>query len=496
VSSERKSGVVLPVSSLPGPYGIGTFGAEARRFIDFLADAGQSYWQVLPLGPTGFGDSPYQSCSAMAGNPYFIDLPLLCEQGLLAPDELAAFDFGDDPDRVDYGALYRARLRALRLAFARRRPLVRALRSFRAAQADWLPDYALFMAVKTHFGMAGLDDWPDTSIRARAPAALRRYRAALAEDIAFYEFLQYLFDTQWAALKAYADERRIRIVGDLPIYVSRDSVELWTRPELFQTRRDGRPRDVAGVPPDYYSETGQLWGNPLYDWRHHEQTGWAWWLRRLGHTRKFFDVIRIDHFRGFYNYWAVPAGAETALHGRWRRGPGLKLIRAIRAAYPDLPLIAEDLGDLDDTVRAFFAKTGLPGMDVLVYAFDPNGDSSYLPHNTRPNRVFYTSTHDAPPFLDWLTGEASDAQRAMAFAYLRLREDEGLSWGAVKAVWGSAAGLAMAPLQDILGLGADARINTPSTLGGGNWRWRVRAEALNDEVAARLRAVTHIYRRL
>lgn len=493
----RKSGLVLPVSSLPGPYGIGTFGRSARRFVDFLRDAGQSYWQVLPLGPTGFGDSPYQSCSARAGNPYLIDLEELRAEGLLTADELSRADFGDNPDRVDYEKLYEGRANILRAAFARgREQFSKELTAFRRAESDWLTDYALYMSVKENFGMAGLDEWPDADIRRRKPAAVKQYAVRHAEDIAFHEFVQFLFYRQWTALKKYANRNGVQIIGDMPIYVSPDSVERWTEPLLFLNGPDGAPRALAGVPPDYYSETGQLWGNPLYDWAYHEKTGWRFWLARLAHTRRFFDVIRVDHFRGFYNYWAIPAGEETAMNGHWRRGPGMKFVRAIRTAFPDLPLIAEDLGDLDGAVRSFFCRTGLPGMDVLVYAFDPDGDSAYLPHNTSPNRVFYTSTHDSPTFLDWLTGEAGEAQRIMAVDYLRLRADEGFSWGAVTAVWGSAAGLAMAPLQDILGLGADARVNIPSTLGGLNWRWRVREEAINDEVAARLRGITKLYRRI
>ncbi len=497
MSTSRAGGIVLPVSSLPGPYGIGSLGAQARLFVDFLRDAGQSYWQVLPLVPTGFGDSPYQSSSSFAGNPYFIDLPQLCEDGLLTREECDACDFGADIDRVDYSLLYKNRLRLLRLAFARGQTRLKSeLAAFRRAEAHWLPDYALFMAVKAKFGMAALDEWPDKAIRARKPAALKAYAGELAGDAAFHEFIQYIFFTQWRALRTYANAQGVRIIGDLPIYVSRDSAEVWSRPELFLLDKDGAPRVVAGVPPDYYSETGQLWGNPIYDWPHHEKTGFAWWLSRLGHMAALFDVVRIDHFRGFCNYWEVPAGETTALKGRFRRGPGMNFVKAVRAAYPDLPVIAEDLGDLDDKVRAFFRKTGFPGMNVLVYAFDPNGDSPYLPHNTPANQVCYTSTHDSPTFLDWLTGEASPEERAFATDYLRLHDSEGLSWGALCSVWGSPGRLAMAPLQDVLGLGADARINIPATLGGENWRWRVRSEALNDGVAGRLRHLTGTYRRL
>ncbi len=492
----RTGGVVLPVFSLPGPYGIGALGAYARRFVDFLKSAGQTYWQVLPLVPTGFGDSPYQSPSSFAGNPYLIDLEELCDKGWLTPDECGSFDFGADIDRVDYGLLYEHRLPLLRIAFDRAYPqLKKEMAAFRKAQSHWLADYALFMAVKTKFGMVALDDWPDAALRARKPAALRAAGLELAGEVAFNEFLQYIFFSQWAALRRYANAQGVRIIGDLPIYVSRDSVEVWAHPSLFLLTDNGAPRVVAGVPPDYYSATGQLWGNPIYDWQRHAKDGFSWWLSRLRHMADCCDVVRIDHFRGFYNFWEVPAHEETALHGRFRRGPGMAFVKAVRVAFPDLPIIAEDLGDLDDKVRAFFQKTGFPGMNVLVYAFDPNGDSMYLPHNTTVDRVSYTSTHDAPSFLDWLTGEASEAERAFAADYLRLRTDEGISWGAMKSVWASPAVLAMSPLQDVLGLGADARVNIPATLSPRNWSWRVREEALNEGVAAALRHMTRTYRR-
>ncbi len=489
----RAAGIVLPVFSLPGRQGIGTLGEAAFRFVDFLADAGQSYWQILPLGPTGYGDSPYQSCSTFAGNPYLIDLEALEQQGLLSSGDWSPALFSDHPDKIDYGALYAHRLEVLRRAFEKKK-LPPDFDDFCAENQGWLPDYALFAAAKAYFHMAPLSDWPDKELTARKPEALRYYGQKLAKETRFHSFLQWLFWRQWDRLKAYAGQKNIAIIGDLPIYVSSDSVEVWVSPELFLLDHDGNPAAVAGVPPDYYSATGQLWGNPLYAWPVHKKTGYAWWLSRLAHTRRLFDVVRIDHFRGFDNYWEVPAGAPDASAGRWRMGPGLPFVKAVREAFPDLPLIAEDLGELGDEVRGFFQKTGLPGMNVLIYAFDVDGDSAYLPHNTPPGRVLYTSTHDSPTFVGWFFDEADDAQRVFAADYLRLREDEGLGWGAVKSVWASAAGLAMAPLPDVLGLGADARINTPATLGG-NWSWRVRAEAFNPALAAQLRQVTETYRR-
>lgn len=497
METNRSSGVVMHVSSLPGPHGIGTFGAGARAFVDFLQRAGQRYWQMLPLVPTGFGDSPYQSCSGSAGNPYFIDLERLVEEGLLTRDETESADFGDSVDYVDYGRLYENRLPLLRLAFRRgRAKLARKIRAFEKQNRDWLADYALYMAQKEKFGMAPLSAWPDADLLARRPEALAAASAELAEEIEFHVFLQYLFFSQYAELKAYAEKAGVRIIGDLPIYVSEDSVEVWCDGPLFALDGPARPSAVAGVPPDLYSASGQLWGNPLYDWSAHERDGFSWWIDRLKRLSRLCDVIRIDHFRAFHTYWEVPAGEETALNGHWKKGPGMKLIKAIRQALPETGIIAEDLGDLDEKARAFIHRSGIPGMSVLVYAFDPGGDSMYLPHNIGRERIAYTSTHDSPAFVDWLANEAGAEERAFAADYLRLREDEGIAWGAIKSVWASPAMIAMAPMQDVLGLGADARMNRPSTLGGLNWRWRVREEALNDQVARTLRQITHVYRRL
>ncbi len=497
MDNRRSSGIVLHISSLPGPYGIGTLGAGARGFADFLKAAGQSYWQMLPLVPTGFGDSPYQSCSSRAGNPYFIDLDTLIEDGLLERAEVEAVSFGESVDHVDYGLMYENRLPLLRKAFERgKKPLAKKLGEFDSRNEDWLRDYALFMALKSSYGMLPLSEWPDADIVARKPGALKKAELVLADEIAFYKFLQYEFFAQFSALKEYVNGLGIKIIGDLPIYVAEDSVEVWAEGELFLLDRPAIPSVVAGVPPDMYSETGQLWGNPIYDWERHERDGFKWWTGRLKHMSGLCDLIRIDHFRGFHTYWEVGACKETALDGRWRKGPGMKLISALRGAASGVEIVAEDLGDLDDKARRFIEKTGIPGMSVLIYAFDPDGDSLYLPHNIGWNRVAYTSTHDSPTFLDWLTGDSTQNERDFAWSYLRLREDEGLSWGAVKSVWSTPAGIAMAPMQDILGLGADARMNRPSTLGGLNWRWRVRSEALNEDVAARLREVTRVYRRM
>jgi 4-alpha-glucanotransferase len=493
----RGSGLILPISALPNQYGIGTFGESAYRFVDFLEKAGQSYWQILPLSPTGFGDSPYQSCSARAGNPYFIDFDMLCAVGILAKEDYAFADFGQDPDSVDYGKVYEHRFPVLRRAYERGRvAFAGEYKAFCAENAYWLDDYALFMAIKQRFGMAALSEWPDEGIRRREQSALITYTNLLAEEMEFQRFLQWLFFWQWSRLKAYAEKKGVGIIGDLPIYVAEDSVEVWAHPELFRLKEPGVPSVCAGVPPDFYSATGQLWGNPVYDWEHHKKTGYAWWLGRLKAAAELYDVIRIDHFRAVHNYWAVPHGETTAEDGHWEPGPGMAFIHAIRQELPHARFIAEDLGDMDKETVAFIHSTGFPGMAVAVYAFNPDASSPYLPHNITPARAAYTSTHDSPTFVEWLSQEAGDGERAFAFDYMRLRIEEGIGWGVVKSVWGSPACIAVAQMQDVLGLGADARMNTPSTLGGRNWRWRIRAEALNDTVAAMLRRVTQIYGRL
>lgn len=428
----RKSGVLLPVFSLPGPYGIGTFGAGARRFVDFLAESGQSWWQILPLNPVGPGDSPYMSPSVFEGNPLFLDPEALAQKGLLTCGELERCRW-DEPDRVDYAWLRATRLPLFELA---------------------------------------------------------------AERAGEENFLQREFLRQWAELKSYANKKGISILGDLPIYVSPKGKEVAECPELFQLDPDGSLGRVAGVPPDSFSDVGQLWGNPLYDWEGHRKEVFSWWGKRIRHAAGLYDGIRIDHFRGFHTYWSVPADAKDARAGHWEHGPGQALVDHLTKSAPGLTLIAEDLGDLDEKALHFIANSGLPGMKVLLYSFDPNGDSAYLPHNCDKNAVMYTGTHDTPTFVQWLFTQASADARAFAIDYLRLREDEGFGWGAVRGAWASPCALAIAPLQDVLGLGADARLNTPGTMGPHNWSWRVRAEALNSDVAAQLRRLTRLYRRM
>ena len=500
--NKRASGILMPVSSLPGPYGIGCFSKEARAFVDWLADAGQTLWQILPLGPTSYGDSPYQSFSTFAGNPYFIDLETLVQEGLLRAGDCAAADLGSDPADIDYGKLYRNRWPLLRQAFAAWRaaggPGEAEYRQFLAKNASWLEDYALFMAIKDRQGGAAWDQWPDP-LRLRRADALARARSELGEEVAFQQFVQYEFDRQWSRLKEYANSKEIRIIGDIPIYVAFDSADTWARPELFQLDKDGRPTGVAGVPPDGFSATGQLWGNPLYDWKIHRADGYSWWIQRLAACFERYDVVRIDHFRGFDEYFRVPAGAPDARDGQWMPGPGKELFDAVRKALGDRPVIAEDLGYLTDTVRQLVADCGFPGMKVMEFAFDArdsSGANEYLPHNYPENCVVYTGTHDNETVAGWFQTGITDAERAAVCRYLHRAPDavEPLHLDFVCTAMASVGRWCIIPLQDHLGLDNRARINRPSTLGC-NWRWRVEADALTPELAARIRRMSETYGR-
>ena len=487
----RSSGLLLPIFSLPGDYGIGTLGSGARQFIDFLAQARQHTWQILPLVPPGSGDSPYMSPSAFAGNPWLLDLEEFVQRGLLTHEELNGARY-PQPDRVDYDWLRENRPPLLRTAWKRDADTA-ARAAFLQEQADWLPDHALFSAIHEKLGLP-LDQWPH-DIRCREPDAMERWGQSLSDEVDFQVFLQYHFFRQWRALKTYANQKGIAIMGDLPIYVSADSVEVWSQPQLFQMDADFVPTAVAGVPPDAFSDVGQYWGNPLYDWAGHKKELFSWWTRRLQNAALLYDRLRIDHFRGFHTYWAIPASSKVAKDGKWEKGPGQALLDHFAKEVPQLELIAEDLGVLDDDVWHFIHNSGIPGMKILVFAFDPNGESSYLPHNCPKESVVYTGTHDTPTFVQWLFDEASPAEREFASDYLRLRADEGFGWGAICGAWMSPSALAIAPLQDVLGLGADARVNFPGTTGPNNWSWRVRSAALNGDVSGKLAKITRTYRR-
>ena len=509
----RESGILMPVSSLPGPYGIGCFGAEALKFVDFLAAAGQHIWQLLPLSPTGYGDSPYQSCSAFAGNPYFIDLDALKADGLLTAAQLKAEPWGTDPLSVDYGTLYTSRYKVLRAAYAAWREKYAGrfgcahyypddYYAFTLTNESWLNDYAMYMALKTANGMKSWAEWP-REYRLRDAGALAEFAAGQEEEIGFWKFLQYEFAVQWKKVKDYANEKGIKILGDIPIYVSADSVDAWVGGELFELDAQGGFARVAGCPPDYFSADGQLWGNPLYNWPYHKQTGYAWWVRRVRHALGIYDLLRIDHFRGFDTYWAIPAGSPTARTGKWENGPGMDLFRALEAALGKLPIIAEDLGDLVPSVRKLLADSTFPGMKVLQFAFG-GGDNEYLPHNHVKNSVVYPGTHDNTTLTDWWVNAAPAKEKANAAAYLHLTpckptakevaavRTDAARIALLRAALGSVADRAIIPMADWLGLGAQAHLNTPGKLGG-NWAWRA-AEGFDTALlAGRIEAECAVY---
>ena len=485
----RASGILMPVFSLPGPFGIGTLGPEAFAFVDFLAHAKQTYWQILPIGPTGYGDSPYQSFSAFAGNPYFIDFRLLADEGWLTPEEVPeAVDVG----LIDYGALYRQRPVLLKKAADRllAKPTA-AYADFCTAQDFWLDDYALFMAIKAEQGQAGLADWPD-DLRTREPSALAAARVRLADVVDYYKAVQFFFFTQWNALKSYANEHGVQLVGDIPIYVSPDSSDLWTRPELFQTDGKVHLTQVAGCPPDAFAADGQLWGNPLYDWPRHEAEHFAWWKRRMKHATSIYDVVRIDHFRGFESYYSVPAGNTTAAGGKWVKGPDRSFIEAMHEALGDGGIIAEDLGYLTPEVKSMLTASGYPGMKIMQFAFDRREPGNYLPYTYSRNSVVYTGTHDNVTTEGWKE-TASPEDVHYACRYLRC-EPEDLTEAMIAACLSSVSDMAIIPLADWLHLGAEARINTPSTQST-NWQWRL-ATPLTSLLADHIADLTTLYDRV
>ena len=489
---DRHSGILLHISSLPSPYGIGTLGREAYAFADFLRAAGQKYWQLLPLGPTSYGDSPYQSFSTFAGNPYFIDLDLLAEDGLLSSSDLAA-DWGGDPRQVDYGKIYAARFGLLRRAFQTGYPRDREAVEAFSRENKWLDNYALYMALKARFGMKSWLDWPDEDLRLRREKALEQAREELAEDIRFYVYLQHLFFKQWDALREYIHSLGIRIIGDLPIYVAMDSADVWAEPEFFQLGEGNVPTEVSGVPPDYFSADGQLWGNPLYDYERMKADGYGWWIRRVEGAGRLFDVIRIDHFRGLESYWAVPYGETTAKNGRWRKGPGMDLVGTLTNWFPNLSFIAEDLGFLTPEVHRLLADSGLPGMKVLEFAFDAREPSNYLPHTYDRHCVCYVGTHDNETAEQW-RWQADRADVTFARKYLGLNDAEGFHWGMIRGGMASVADTFVVQMQDCLGLGPEGRMNTPGT-GWGNWRWRLLPGEASPALAKKLYHYTRMYGR-
>ena len=486
----RRSGVLLPVTSLPSRFGIGTFSKEAYAFVDFLKEAGQKLWQILPLGPTGYGDSPYQAFSTFAGNPYLIDLEELIENGWLTEEECENTDWGGSKSYVDYEKMYQGRFPLLRKAYHNSHIAENAEFTAFCEENDWwLSDYALFMAIKDSQGGASFLEW-DAPLKLREPEAIRRCRHELSDEICFWQFLQYLFAKQWQALKAYANGKGISIIGDIPIYVALDSADTWSHPELFQLSEGCVPKAVAGVPPDAFSATGQLWGNPLYDWEYHRKTGYDWWILRIGYSYRLYDIVRVDHFRGFEAYFSIPYGDETAVNGHWEKGPDFELFAAMKMKLGKKEMIAEDLGVITPPVRKMIKKCGYPGMKVLQFAFD-SYDSEYLPHNYDKNCIVYTGTHDNQTTRGWDEENNRKVQKYIR-EYLRVKSGKDVVEAMIATAMSSTAGTAVIPMQDWLGLGREARMNFPSTLGD-NWKWRLTDGQLTDALAAHMKDVTKTY---
>ena len=494
---ERSSGILFHPTSLPGKYGIGTLGKEAYAFIDFLKKSRQKLWQIFPLGPTGYGDSPYQSFSSFAGNPYLIDFDLLIEAHLLSEEDLRDVFFGDNEEYIDYGAVYNQKYPLLRKAYENfkssdNHEMRENLEHFKRENASWLNDYSLYISLKNHFNGLPWNEWAH-DIKNREHGAMEHYRNELADDIEYHNFIQFLFFKQWGDVKRYANENGIKIIGDIPIFVAADSSDAWANPEIFLFDEERKPVKVAGVPPDYFSATGQLWGNPLYNWQKLKETNYSWWVERVRANLSTCDIIRIDHFRGFEAYWAVPYGDDTAINGQWEPGPGIDLFNAIKSQLGELPIIAEDLGLMTQGVIDLREATGFPGMKILGFAFDSGEENDYLPHTYTRNCVVYTGTHDNDTLVGWFQ-KAKEEDRQFARDYLNSRADDEIHWDAIRGAWSSVACMAISPVQDFLGLGSEARINTPG-VASGNWQWRLKQGVLTDELAERIAKLTRIYSR-
>jgi 4-alpha-glucanotransferase len=494
---ERSSGILFHPTSLPGKYGIGTLGKEAYAFIDFLKKSRQKLWQIFPLGPTGYGDSPYQSFSSFAGNPYLIDFDLLIEAHLLSEEDLRDVFFGDNEEYIDYGAIYNQKYPLLRKAYENFKSsdnleMRENFEHFKRENASWLNDYSLYISLKNHFNGLPWNEWAH-DIKNREHGAMEHYKNELADDIEYHNFIQFLFFKQWGDVKRYANENGIKIIGDIPIFVAADSSDAWANPEIFLFDEERKPVKVAGVPPDYFSATGQLWGNPLYNWQKLKETNYSWWVERVRANLSTCDIIRIDHFRGFEAYWAVPYGDDTAINGQWEPGPGIDLFNAIKSQLGELPIIAEDLGLMTQGVIDLREATGFPGMKILGFAFDSGEENDYLPHTYTKNCVVYTGTHDNDTLIGWFQ-KAKEEDRQFARDYLNSRSDDEIHWDAIRGAWSSVANMAISPVQDFLGLGSEARINTPG-VAAGNWQWRLRHGVLTDELAERIAKLTRVYSR-
>ncbi len=490
----RASGVLMHISSLPGDTGIGTLGKEAYEFVDFLKNSGQTYWQVLPLCPTSYGDSPYQSFSTFAGNPYFIDFDLLCKEDLLKKSDYSKIKWYENPERIDYKLLYKNRFKVLRNAFDNFNLNNAKYIDFCNETSFWLDDFALYMSLKNSFDGKPWNEWSQ-DLKTRNDKSVSKVKIELNEEIEFQKFIQYIFFKQWNDLKKYANENGIKIIGDIPIYVAGDSADVWANPKQFLLDENCNPIDVAGCPPDAFSDDGQLWGNPLYDWDYMKKDGYLWWKNRIEHLCKMCDVIRIDHFRGFESYYCIPADSKTAKIGEWRKGPGIDFFKEIENSLGKKDIIAEDLGFLTPAVKKMLKQSKFPGMKVLQFAFDTDEDNDYLLHNFTKNSVAYAGTHDNDTIIGYMTKTAPRKTRKRAREYLRLTRKEGYNWGFMKAVWSSNSNTAIVTMQDLLGLGNEARMNYPSTVTD-NWQWRAKPGYLSDELAEKIRYYTNLYQRI
>lgn len=492
----RASGILLPITSLPSEYGIGCFSKSAYDFVDMLSQAGQRYWQILPLGITSYGDSPYQSFSTYAGNPYMIDLQEFIERGLLDKSECDARNFGDDDRYINYSKLYKERYAILKLAFSRSSVLEEEdFKKFESNNSYWLEDFSLFMAVKKKHGDVSWFEW-GSEVRKRKPEIIEKYRNELLEDINFHKFLQYIFEKQWLSLKSYANKKGIKIIGDIPIYVAADSSDVWSQPELFKFDKDGRLSAVAGCPPDGFSATGQLWGNPLYDWQYHKKTGYDWWIKRIKRCAELYDVVRIDHFRAFDEYYSIPFGERTAENGQWKKGPGIGFFRELEKKLGQLNIIAEDLGFITDSVKELLEDSGYPGMKVIEFAFDSREESDYLPYTYDKNCVVYTGTHDNETIRGWYENmDRDDKIKSIEYMDNKATPLSEVHWDFIRLAMLSVADTCIIPMQDYLGLDNSARINTPSTLGG-NWQWRLLPYEVTKELIEKIRKISIISGRI
>lgn len=492
---KRSSGILMHVTSLSSPFGIGTFGKEAYEFIDFLKKAGQSYWQILPLGPTGYGNSPYQCFSAFAGNPYFIDFNLLKQQGYLNCNDYENLNYSENSLKVDYESISINKFIVLKKAFLNGKDKEKSnVINFYEENKEWLEDYAFYMALKNEFKLLPWQSWPE-DIKFRRESAMEIYRKKLKDEINYWVFIQYIFYKQWNDLKSYANSNGIKIIGDIPMYISIDSADAWANSSLFNLDENKNPIMVSGCPPDSFSKTGQLWGNPIYDWEYIISTKYIWWINRFKNNFRLYDMVRIDHFRGFISYWQVPFGDSTAINGSWIKGPAFELFETLKNAFGDsLPIIAEDLGFLTKEVIDFREAVEFPGMRVLQFAFNPKESSCYLPHKYINNTVVYTGTHDNDTVMGWLENSGEKQEVNYAVKYLKLNKQEGYNWGFIRGAWSSVADLAIAQMQDFIAIGSQGRMNIPSTTKD-NWTWRIEKNLLTNELAEKIYDITRLYER-